>query len=160
MHKALILILLALLTAACNQNISFSEYQSTSNGVWNLDDVKEFIVSDLDSVSQHQVFIMVRNDNSFPYSNLFLIAELNLPGGLTIKDTLEYEMAKANGEWLGKGRGSIYENKLWYKENVVFDSSGVYRVKISHAMRKNGEVEGVVNLPGITDVGLEIEKVE
>ena len=54
--------------------------------------------------------------------------------------------------------GSIKESKLWYKENIVFPDSGVYKLSVSHAMRKNGEVDGLFILDGITDVGLEIEK--
>jgi gliding motility-associated lipoprotein GldH len=75
-----------------------------------------------------------------------------------VRDTLEYEMAKPDGQWLGTGYGSLKENKLWYKENVVFPSSGVYTLEISHAMRKNGQVDGIVELEGITDVGYLIEK--
>jgi len=67
-------------------------------------------------------------------------------------------MANADGTWLGKGYGSIKENKLWYKENINFPVTGVYTVRIEHAMRKNGTVDGIVELPGIIDVGVEIEK--
>ncbi len=87
-----------------------------------------------------------------------MITELEYPNGNTLKDTLEFKMAEPNGEWLGKGLGSIKENKLWFQEKVVFSDSGVYRVSISHAMRKNGDVDGIYVLDGITDVGLEIEK--
>ncbi len=104
------------------------------------------------------MFINVRNDETFPYNNLFLIAELNFPDGNTVTDTLEYEMAQPDGTWLGKGYGSLKESKLWYKENIVFPNTGVYTLRVSHAMRKNGSVNGVVNLEGITDVGFEIVK--
>ena len=67
-------------------------------------------------------------------------------------------MALPDGQWLGKGAGSVKENKLWYKENISFPESGVYTLHIRHAMRRNGEVEGLALLKGITDVGLQIEK--
>ena len=67
-------------------------------------------------------------------------------------------MAEPSGEWLGKGMGSVKENKLWFKENIVFPETGVYKVTVSHAMRRNGVVEGLHILEGVTDVGLEIEK--
>ncbi|HDZ14805.1 MAG TPA: gliding motility lipoprotein GldH, partial [Pricia sp.] len=95
---------------------------------------------------------------TYPYSNLFSIAELESPTGETIKDSLQYRMALPDGTWLGKGFGSMKENKLWYKENIIFPTSGVYHVRLSQAMRKNGSVNGVVNLKGVTDVGFEIEK--
>ncbi len=118
-----------------------------------------FEFSELDSTANYNMFINVRNDETFPFSNLFLITELEYPDGNTIKDTLEYKMAEPTGEWLGKGVGSVKENKLWYKENVSFPQSGVYKVNVFYAMRKNGEVDGLHELDGITDVGLEIEKV-
>lgn len=82
------------------------------------------------------------------------------PHGKTMKDTLEYQMAKPNGELLGEGITDIKENKLWYKghENpFVFEESGDYKINIQHAMRNNGDVNGVDKLEGITDVGFRIE---
>jgi gliding motility-associated lipoprotein GldH len=66
-------------------------------------------------------------------------------------------MAKPNGELLGSGFTDIKENKLWYKEGIVFNESGEYTINIQHAMRENGKVNGVVNLEGITEVGFRIE---
>ena len=141
---------------SCDDSIVKTDYKPTTNGSWNKDSVVEFNFTGLDTINKHDMFINIRNDNTFPYSNLFLIAELDYPNGDTVTDTLEYIMAQPDGTWLGKGYGSIKENKLWYKENIVFPASGVYTLRVSHAMRKNGNVEGVVNLEGITDVGFEI----
>ena len=143
---------------SCSKGLVKAEFQPTDNGSWAKDDVIEFTFSEMDTIQKHDMFINVRNDNSFPYNNLFLIAQLKFPDGESVTDTLEYEMALPDGTWLGKGYGGVKENKLWYKENIVFNSSGVYTLRVSHAMRKNGNVEGVVNLEGITDVGYEIVK--
>ena len=158
MRSILFVSLFAILFASCTDTLVYSEYSATTNGSWNRNDIKRFEVKDLDSLSAHDVFIMVRNDNTFPYSNLFLIAEINTPDNRIIRDTLEYEMARPDGQWLGKGFGSVLENKLWYKENIVFADAGVYTIELSHAMRQNGKVEGIDNLKGITDVGIEIER--
>ncbi len=150
--------LLFLLFISCNENIHFSQYQATDNGYWSKDQPIKFNFSELDTISTYNMFINIRNDETFPYRNLFLIAEFNAPNGQTVKDTLEYEMALPDGTWMGKGHGNIKENKLWYKEKIVFASPGVYTLQISQAMRKNGEVHGIEKLKGITDVGLQIEK--
>lgn len=150
---------LIVFASSCNDGKTiYSEYKATDNGSWGKDNIIEFTFLDMDTINAHNLFINIRNDNMFPYSNLFLIAELNYPNGETVKDTLEFEMTLPDGQWIGKGYGSIKENKLWYKENIVFPNSGVYTVQLSHAMRKNGNVEGVMNLEGITDVGFQIEK--
>ena len=158
MHRNFLLLLAALLIVSCNSKLIWSKYQSVNDGIWNKENSIKFEFSELDTIQPHHLFINIRNDENYPYSNLFLITELNTPEGETIKDTLEYEMAKPNGEWLGKGFSGVKENKLWYKENIVFNSNGVYTVEISHAMRKNGKVDGVINLEGIIDVGFQIEK--
>jgi len=150
--------LVVILLASCNTNTIKSEYRSLKDGVWNKDNVLQFSFEEMDTVQAHDIFINVRNDNTFPYSNLFLIAALTTPEGEVIKDTLEYTMALPDGTWLGKGSGSIKENKLWYKEDIVFSSSGVYTIDVSQAMRKNGNVSGIIGLEGITDVGIEVIK--
>ncbi|NNE76610.1 MAG: gliding motility lipoprotein GldH [Pricia sp.] len=158
MSKIWLGLILITFASSCNESLVKSEYRATDNGAWNKDATFEFSFSEIDTVQQHDIFITLRNDNTFPYNNLFLIAELEFPTGETVKDTLEYQMALPDGTWLGKGYGSVKENKLWYKENVVFPSSGVYNLRLAHAMRKNGDVNGIENLKGITDVGFEIEK--
>ncbi|KAB5488784.1 gliding motility lipoprotein GldH [Flagellimonas hadalis] len=156
--STLFLLTVVLALASCNDALVFSEYTPIKDGKWEMDDTVHFQVSGLDSTQTYNMFINVRNDNTYPFSNLFLITELEHPSGNTVKDTLEYRMAEPSGEWLGKGMGGVMENRLWYRENVVFPWAGVYKVNISHAMRKNGDVEGLSVLEGITDIGLEIEK--
>lgn len=146
------------LLASCNTNIIKSEYRSLNEGIWDKDNILQFSFTEMDTIQEHDIFINVRNENTFQYSNLFIIAALTTPEGEVIKDTLEYTMALPDGSWLGKGSGSIKENKLWYKEDIVFQSSGVYTIEVSQAMRKNGAISGIIGLEGITDVGIEIIK--
>ncbi|MFD2587954.1 gliding motility lipoprotein GldH [Croceitalea marina] len=146
------------LLSSCETQTAYSEYKQLDKGVWQVEDTVQFSFSDLDLSKPYDVYLNLRNDNNFQYSNLFLITELDYPNGETVSDTLEYEMALPDGSWLGKGFGSVKENKLWYRENIVFPDSGVYKLKISHAMRQNGKVDGISNLTGITDVGVEISK--
>lgn len=67
-------------------------------------------------------------------------------------------MAYPDGSWMGQGIGNVKESKLWYKEGIRFFENGTYKVSITHAMRNNGEVEGVRNLEGIVDVGFTVEE--
>lgn len=114
----------------------------------------------MDSIQPHNLFVTIRNDNRYPYSNIFLITEMQFPEGKILTDTLEYEMAAPDGSWLGDGFGDIKESKLWYREGVRFRESGTYTFTIRHASRKNGNVTGDARLEGITEVGLRIEKQE
>ena len=151
-----IICLFCVLFTACDSNRVFDAYESVPNQ-WHKDSIVSFTVRPPDSINPYNLFINLRNTNDYKYNNLFLIVEMAFPHGKTIKDTLEYRMAEPNGELLGEGFGDVKENKLWYKEHVVFKESGDYVVNIQHAMRENGKVNGVVNLEGVTDVGFRIE---
>lgn len=141
---------------SCDSNQVFDEYKSVPNQ-WQKDSLITFMVTPPDSTSLYNLFINVRNTSDYKFSNLFLIAEINFPHGKTVKDTLEYQMAFPDGTLMGEGFTDVKENKLWFKEGVIFDEVGDYKITIQHAMRNNGEVNGVDNLEGITDVGFRIE---
>lgn len=158
MAKYILCLFALILFISCDSSIVQSAYRATTSGNWEKDAILEFSITELDTVQAYNIFINLRNDEKYVFSNIFLIAELEYPNGASTKDTLEYEMTLPDGQWLGKGDGSLKENKLWYKENIVLPVKGVYNLKLSHAMRKNGKVNGIVDLEGITDVGYQIEK--
>ncbi|MDO5607783.1 MAG: gliding motility lipoprotein GldH [Capnocytophaga sp.] len=149
-------LMLSFVITGCESGVEYSQYVSLSDG-WNKDKPVTFSFEPTDTLSQRNIFIMLRNDQRYPYSNLFLITRMEMPDRQIIVDTLEYEMANAQGEWLGYGYSGVKESKLWYKEGVAFPVRGKYLFKIEQAMRKNGENEGINILDGITEVGIRIE---
>lgn len=148
-----------LFLTACDKKRVFDQYESLP-GQWHRDSVVSFRVTAPDTVNTYNLFINLRNNSEYPYSNLFLITNMNFPNGKVVSDTLEYAMAKPSGEWLGTGFGELKESRLWYKENIRFTESGDYVIDIQHAMRRGGETEGIGELEGITDVGFRIEYTE
>ena len=147
---------MSLLLFACDSSQVYDEYQSLS-GFWNKSDVVSFRISPPDSIKPYNLFLNLRNSSDYKFNNLHLIVELNYPNGKVLKDTLEFRMTETDGTFLGSGFTDIKENKLWYKELLVFEESGEYEVNIQHAMRVNGEVNGIETLEGITDIGFRIE---
>lgn len=103
------------------------------------------------------MFINIRNNNDYPFSNIYLIVKLEQPKGRIKIDTLEYQMANPDGSLMGEGFSDIKESKLWYKEHFMFPEKGNYKVSIQQAVRQNGKVKGVEKLDGITEVGFRIE---
>lgn len=155
-NSALVLALVFCFTS-CDKHRVFDAYKAVPNA-WHKDSIVSFKINPPDTINPYNLFVNLRNTNAYKYNNLFLIVEMNFPHGKTIKDTLEYRMADPSGKLLGTGITDTKENKLWYKENVIFNESGEYVVNIQHAMRESGKVHGVTNLEGITDVGFRIEK--
>ena len=148
------------IVTACDSNRVFDKYVSLEQNTWSQETSINFDFQITDTISKNNLFINIRNNDEYQYSNLYLITNLIFPDGKKIVDTLQYEMADKNGKFLGSGVSEIKESKLFLKENRVFPASGNYQISISQAMRKNGNVDGIKLLKGITDVGFRIEKVE
>lgn len=156
-HSIVLLIIVTFLCfISCDDVRVFDEYQNVANS-WEKDEKVKFSLPVLDKEKNYNLFINIRNDNSYKFSNLYIISEMNFPNGKVVTDTLEYQMAAPDGAWLGTGFSDLKENKLWYKENVSFAEEGSYTVTLQHAMRKNGEVLGLHTLEGIIEVGFRIE---
>lgn len=156
MNKIVTTLLLCIILWGCTSESVFHQYKSLP-GHWDKDEEIIFSLPHLDSLKSYDIFIHIRNDNTYRYSNLFLISNIQFPNGKVVTDTLEYEMAKPDGTWLGVG-GNIKESKLWLKENIRFFEEGTYTIALQHAMRNIDNVEGVKHLEGITDIGLSIEE--
>lgn len=159
MRNTLFLFLIVLGLTSCGNNDTFNQYNSLENSIWKADNIIEFKVEIEDTISQNNLFINIRNNKDYEFNNLFLISKIEFPDGFRVVDTLEYEMTDKLGNFLGSGYTDIKENKLFYKEKVRFNQKGNYLIKVGQAMRKNGNIQGLDSLKGITDVGLSIESI-
>ena len=155
--NSLLFLLASLLFFSCDEKRVFDEYKSVGSS-WHKDSIVSFDLPQLDSTKRYNLFLNLRNNNNYPFNNLFLIVSLELPNGFTKVDTLEYQMANPDGTLLGDGFTDLKESKLFYKEKVKF--RGKYKVHIKQAVRENGKIQGLKELEGITEVGFRIEKIE
>jgi gliding motility-associated lipoprotein GldH len=153
------LLLLFMFFTSCDKKQFYSEYKEL-DGSWKKSDTLRFTFEQKDTINPYNLFLNVRNNNDYPFNNMYLIVSLKEPGKKpTIKiDTLEYQMADVDGTLLGEGFTDVKESKLWYLENYVFNRIGNYKVEVVQAVRATGEVDGVAELEGITELGLRIEK--
>ncbi|MCK5824155.1 MAG: gliding motility lipoprotein GldH [Ichthyobacteriaceae bacterium] len=134
---------------ACDSNGVYDNYVNIPDAEWHKDSIISFNFEVNDTVGKKEIFIKVRNNVDYEYSNLYLFSSIKFPDGKIMTDTLEYEMTNAEGVWLGYGIGSLKSNILYYKKNVVFYLPGSYKIKIQHGMR-----DGI--LVGIQDVGVRV----
>lgn len=152
----LITLLLMALTACNKSTVVFSTDQIAFPKEWKADDPALFKFNISDTLTPYNFYFNLRTTDAYPFNNLFLITELELPHGKVLGDTLEYIMAYPNGKLMGTGLGKIKENLLVYKENYTFEEVGEYRLKVRHAMRTQEQITPVSPLSGITDFGYQI----
>ncbi len=158
--KILVLITgILLFVISCDSNRIFDTYKPLKHNSWSLSNPLQFTFQISDTTSTNNLYFNIRNNNDYLFSNLYVISHVIFPDGKKIVDTLQYEMADKNGQFLGSGISEIKHSRLLLKENIIFPNSGKYSINIWHAMRENGNLEGIKELKGITDLGFRIEKV-
>ena len=141
--------------AGGNEKLYFS---SMSDG-WAQQEEVQFLFSPEKINHPTNMYIYLRNNDHYPFSNIHLITTLKNPIGETLIDTLSYSMATPDGEWIGQGYW-IHENKLWYKEAYRFGVVGEYQLSIRPAMRRNEQAKSIEVLEGIKEVGIGIEQIQ
>jgi gliding motility-associated lipoprotein GldH len=156
--KIMLLFTVVFYTSSCTRDMVYNQFKSVENNQWHKDSIVNFVFSSTDTLQKNNIFITLRNNKDYEFSNLFLIVGIQFPNNYKIVDTLEYEMTTPEGRFLGSGISDIKENKLEYKTNVTFSIKGDYLISIQQAMRKTRDIEGLSYLEGITDVGVQIEK--
>ena len=156
-RNSALLVLILILSFSCDKKRVFDEYKSVGTA-WHKDSIVSFNLPELDTTKRYNLFVTLRNNNDYPFNNLFLIVGIEMPNGFTKVDTLEYQMANPDGTLMGDGFSDIKESKLFFKEKVRF--RGKYKVNIKQAVRENGKVPGVTALEGITEVGFRIENID
>jgi gliding motility-associated lipoprotein GldH len=157
--NSILFILVAFLVISCDKKRVFDEYKSVGNS-WHKDSVVTFKLPQFDSSKKYNLFVNVRDNNDYPFNNLFLIVALEQPNKKTLVDTLEYQMANPDGTLMGEGFSDIKESKLFYKDKEEFKLKGEYKVHIKQAVRQTGKVAGVENLKGITEIGFRVESLD
>ena len=157
--NSILFILILLLVISCDKKRVFDEYKSVGK-TWHKDSIVTFDLPKLDSKKFFDLYVTVRDNDAYPFNNLFLIVSLEQPNRKVKVDTLEYQMTNPDGTLLGDGFSDIKESKLFYKGKVNFTQKGIYKIHIQQATRQTGKIEGIPSLPGISDVGFRIESTE
>lgn len=137
--------------AACQQNNFYFEEVARVGSHWSSADSKNFKVPVKTPGQKFTMYFILRNNNDYEFSNIYLFTELKSPDGKIVADTLEYQVAYPTGEWMGFGMGDIKQNTLVYKEKIALEDSGLYEINVKQAMRE-------ADLVGIEDISLMIEK--
>lgn len=158
-NKFLATLFVAFSLVACNQPIVYDSFAEI-NDSWKINDTLTFDFKATDSVQKHNIYLQIRANQAYKFNNIFILATIKAPNGHTTIDTLEYAMANPDGTLLGEGFSDTKQSKLWFKENFIFKNKGIYTFKLQQAVRENGHVNGTDSLKGITDIGLQIEKMQ
>ena len=139
--------------ASCSEPNLYDKYIQVNAEGWNYKDQVEFEVQITDTISPINFYLNIRHNADYNFRNLYLFLHTQFPTGQQSTDTLEIILAAPDGKWLGKGYGSIKEDRVLLKKDVYFPISGPYTFRLEQAMRQK-------NLKGIEDVGITLKKIQ
>ncbi len=136
--------------SACGHH-GFEQRVVIPEAEWDVNNRIPFDVTVNDTLGIYSFGLELRHMENYRYSNLYVFLHTTLPNENVTHDTIQCLLASPEGQWLGKGSGSMRDVKVMLNPNLRFPLEGTYHFEIEQAMREP-------LLKGISDIGLFIEK--
>jgi gliding motility-associated lipoprotein GldH len=151
--KLVFLFIMAALFQSCTNDSLINTFETVPNQNWTYIKPIKANLAVTDSTKAYQIYVNFRHTSDYRYANLWLRFRIIGPDKKQIIERQEFQLALPDGQWLGKGSGSLYSYELIYKENYKFKTKGNYTILVEQNMRDNP-------LRGVNDVGLRIAEVK
>ena len=145
------IIISVLLLSACNRQTVYQDSEAIPSSGWHINHLIDFGVAIDDTTHLHELSLLVRNTTDYPYRNLYLFLDIELPDQRTLRDTIECILADKDGQWTGRGFGTIRSNKFLFRDDVWFPVPGTYTFRLQQGMREEA-------LKGMSDIGIRIDR--
>lgn len=142
--------LICTLFFSCGNSIVYDQYQSIELPSWDKNKVYYFTFDIEDISDPYNLSLQIRNNNLYPYQNLWLFCSEEKTVGVLQKDTIECMLADEYGKWVGKGI-SLFQSSFPIRKNYYFPHKGQYTFSFKQGMRNDA-------LPGIQEIGFRVEK--
>ena len=147
--RHIILFSMYVICHSCTKPVYYEQYQTIDNP-WDKNREYFFTCEIEDHTVTYNISINIRNNNLYPYQNLWLFYTEEQPERLVLRDTIECMLADDYGKWIGSGI-SIYHLKIPIRTQYKFPQKGQYTFKIRQGMRDD-------RLKGIEQIGVRLEK--
>ncbi len=138
--------------ASCEGNALLNDFTPIDGGEWKYGEWVTNEVEIEDTSTAFQLSVNVRHDVEYEWANLFCILHIQHPDGKKFDQRINLILAEPDGQWKGKGFGSIKEARIPVAL-VKFPKKGKYTFQLEQNMRLNP-------LKGIEDVGCYLAKEE
>lgn len=127
----------------------YHQSTKTISNSWGENSAEVFEFKIDDTTSKYDFRFLIRNNNDYPYANIYFLTKMIDPNENEYSDTVQYYMAHPDGSWVGSGM-NLKEMILVYKENVSFKDTGSYTLSVRQGMREE-ELKGIEDITFIID---------
>ncbi|MFC5283736.1 gliding motility lipoprotein GldH [Pedobacter alpinus] len=136
---------------ACNtDNVVVDSFEKIPKETWSYINPIKASVTVTDSTKAYNIYVNFRHTSDYKYANIWLRFHIIGPNKKDIPLRQEFQLAEADGKWLGTGSGNLYNYQLIFKDGYKFPGNGKYTLIVEQNMRDNP-------LKAISDVGLYVE---
>lgn len=150
MKRLALISFMALLLSACTGNMVYDKYNHTFVSGWDRGEVLSYEVPRMKAAAKYTTKLGLRVNDSYPFQSLTLIVEQTVYPKKTIRrDTINCQIYDTRGTI--KGKGINYFQYHYQISEMNLEKGDSLHVTVRHNMRR--EI-----LPGITDVGIEVER--
>ena len=148
-----ILILLAFLCSlsACGPDYFFQEEKEISQGRWAYADTLDFAFDIRDTASLYNLYVQFEYADTFPNQNIYINFHTRFPSGKRLSKPLSFDFFDPVGKPAGECSGQTCKAQIAIQQKAFFETPGQYIITLEQFGRQD-------SLPGITQVGLAIEK--
>jgi gliding motility-associated lipoprotein GldH len=149
-----LIVLLELLFFACgDSNVVLDETSNFPSSGWIQKKTIQFEVNVSDTLTKYAMYVVVRQNNAYPFYNLYFSPSIVNAEGKTVQKGLAEAILydPKTGKPKGDGFGDIYEKKFLVYSALKFPHKGKYKIQMQQSMR-------VDTLAGMVSLGLLLEK--
>ena len=115
--RTVVVCLLSSLFFSCTKEALYDQYQPIENALWEKNKEYYFSFQVTDISMPYDVTLEIRNNNLYPFQNLWVFCSEEQPIGPLKRDTIECMLADDYGKWHGKGI-SLFQSSFPRKEKV------------------------------------------
>ena len=156
MRYIVLVVLLAILLAACDARRVYEYNQDFKNRTWNVSDTASFEFTIKDLGKKYNLYYNVRNSLDYPYARLFVQYSLQDSTGSELRKELvsaflfDQKTGKPQGS---SGLGDVFDHQFPLLKDYEFKVPGKYKMKMEQFMRMD-------TLRGVLALGLRVEAAE
>jgi gliding motility-associated lipoprotein GldH len=144
-------LILGLFLSACDKKRIVDENKTIEGDAWYYKNLLPFDVLINDTSKYYNLYVNLRVDADYKYSNIFLMLHKTDVDKNKSKERIEFTLADETGQWLGNGLGDVYDYQLLTYQKIKFNQTGNYHYELEQNMRDD-------TLMYIKSTGIRIEE--
>lgn len=137
---------------ACSTSTIYDTFVHTPLSGWEKNDTLSFSIPPVAESGEYEESIGLRMTGEYPFTSISLITDqMILPDGKTIADTIKCHITDERGNFLGGGV-SVFQYSFQLRDISLQRGDSIH-ITIRHNMKR--EI-----LPGVSDIGIQINKLK